>query len=220
MGDRLQHIKDTAEQYWNLREQGVLGEERTIAHNALLDALTEAGIWYEDREHAAQIGRDVLHGHVSGLPQPEQTPWKSVSFNPTTSILTIHTWHNDEQETYAVHIDQSSPSLLNVIFSLTEQGWCTPQRLWDIVDCLKDICKDLTEQVEQASWRRQTMNDHAKRQEKHEAIISPPAPSHRGEVVKKLITTNTRAQQPSLRKKEQQKDTQQHTLFTEMETTR
>jgi len=56
MTNKLIHIKRIAEKYWQLRNQGELGEERVIAHNALLDALSAAGIDYENREHAAHIG--------------------------------------------------------------------------------------------------------------------------------------------------------------------
>lgn len=49
-----------AQNYWTLRQRGDLSEARTIAHNALLDAMTAAGIEYEDREHAAAIARGWL----------------------------------------------------------------------------------------------------------------------------------------------------------------
>lgn len=58
--DKLKKVLDSAESYWVLRDSGDLGEERTIAHNELLDALTDAGIEYIDREHAAQIGKQIL----------------------------------------------------------------------------------------------------------------------------------------------------------------
>ena len=37
-----------------------MSEERTIAHNALLDAMTACGISYQDRAHAARIAGEIL----------------------------------------------------------------------------------------------------------------------------------------------------------------
>lgn len=47
-------------EYVTLRSRGDLSDARTIAHNALLDVLTAAGIVYEDREHAAQIAAELI----------------------------------------------------------------------------------------------------------------------------------------------------------------
>lgn len=51
-------------EYVTLRSRGDLSDARTIAHNALLDVLTAAGIVYEDREHAAQIAADIVERPV------------------------------------------------------------------------------------------------------------------------------------------------------------
>lgn len=66
-------VIDAARKYWQLRNAGNIADERGQAHNVLLDALEAAGIPFEDREHAAQIGLTLMN-----------TP-----INPTESMTTL-----------------------------------------------------------------------------------------------------------------------------------
>ncbi|MCP4404493.1 MAG: hypothetical protein GY801_45225 [bacterium] len=145
----------------------MLGEERTIAHNALLDALTQAGIAYEDREHAAQIGRDILQHPTLWTPPSEHTPWKYVSFDHITSTLTIQTSDENTDALYTIHIEPKQTSMLDLIFSMTEQQWCTPQRLWEVVDCLKQTCRDLYKSVRRDAQAPQSSSTRKPSSSKH-----------------------------------------------------
>lgn len=49
-----------ARRYWRIRQSGDLSAARSDAHNDVIDALDALGIRYDDREHSAQLARDML----------------------------------------------------------------------------------------------------------------------------------------------------------------
>ncbi len=60
MNDAKELVLAAARRYWDIRNSGDLSDRRSDAHNDLIDALDAAGIRYEDREHAAQIGLLII----------------------------------------------------------------------------------------------------------------------------------------------------------------
>lgn len=56
----MKEIIELAREYWRIRTSGELGEPRTAAHNALLDAMRKAGVQFATREHAAQIAHAMM----------------------------------------------------------------------------------------------------------------------------------------------------------------
>jgi hypothetical protein len=68
----MEAVRDAARCYWRLRDAGDVTDERGQAHNALLDTLEAAGIPFEDREHAAQIGLTLMNTPIN-QPQPMTT---------------------------------------------------------------------------------------------------------------------------------------------------
>ena len=53
-------LERLARAYITLRDSSETGEARGMAHDALMDELREAGVAFEDREHAARIARAIV----------------------------------------------------------------------------------------------------------------------------------------------------------------
>jgi len=59
-----------ARAYIAICDSGETGEARGVAHDALMDELREAGVAFEDREHAARIARAIVTLAEVGLWPP------------------------------------------------------------------------------------------------------------------------------------------------------
>jgi len=56
---KIEYVVECAKKYWALRDAGAVGEQRTLAHNRLMDTLDDIGICYQDREEAARMGLEL-----------------------------------------------------------------------------------------------------------------------------------------------------------------
>ena len=72
----IQVLESLARAYITLRDSGETGEARGMAHDALMDELREAGVAFEDREHAARIAWAIITLAEVGL-WPPTTPERS-----------------------------------------------------------------------------------------------------------------------------------------------
>ena len=66
----IQVLESLARAYIAIRDSGETGEVRGMAHDALMDELLEAGVAFEDREHAARIARAIVTLAEVGLWPP------------------------------------------------------------------------------------------------------------------------------------------------------
>ena len=66
----IQVLESLSRAYITLRDSGETGEARGMAHDALVDELREAGVAFEDREHAARIARAIVTLAEVGLWPP------------------------------------------------------------------------------------------------------------------------------------------------------
>ena len=66
----IQVLESLARAYIAIRDSGETGEVRGMAHDALMDELREAGVAFEDREHAARIARAIVTLAEAGLWPP------------------------------------------------------------------------------------------------------------------------------------------------------
>jgi hypothetical protein len=65
-----QVLERLARSYIAIRDSGETGEVRSLAHDALMNELREAGVAFEDREHAARIARAIVTLAEVGLWPP------------------------------------------------------------------------------------------------------------------------------------------------------
>ena len=56
----MNDVLKLAREYWQIREAGEMGEKRSAAHNALMDAMRKVGIPFWNREHAAKIAHALV----------------------------------------------------------------------------------------------------------------------------------------------------------------
>jgi hypothetical protein len=66
----IELLEKLARAYIATRDSGETGEARGLAHNAFMDALNEAGVEFEDREHAARIAQAIVALAEVGLWPP------------------------------------------------------------------------------------------------------------------------------------------------------
>ena len=66
----IEILEKLARAYISIRDSGEAGEARGMAHDALMDELREAGVAFEDREHAARIALAIVTLAEVGLWPP------------------------------------------------------------------------------------------------------------------------------------------------------